>query len=543
MTAEKEKAPVDDRVFIQQKTMQVLDELSRFDGFNDLQQKGLKTMTHKQFISILQHFLKPIAGNVQLDGTNYVDYIYHFIQTMEYPYTINKSSLKTPSAPHCQNSIIILLAWLSEFGGNNAEAPLIEYSATQDFETSEMAKDFVLKAEEAFAVWNNQQEAEAEEIMKLISDVFIQNNTGNCGSIDVDISKLKKSVIELRKEVKPITQQKSCNDKQEESKMLNERVQELTKITEELSHSISNLKNVLDSKQAEESKAEKELKALRKKITSQEMTNEERNKILIEICQAKQVLVDKKQAAMELTETNSENEIQLSKLIQKKFSLINKLNNSLYMVTSELEIAKVKTDFNPAAYEIKTTKISDASALDDEVEKLKAGLKILQDKFDSAMRGLDQDIHQLKMKLPGLLANKKSLRDEMTKIETKIVEVSAEEEKLTQNLAQRNQEQENVFEHYDGEIKQTVNDINKLKYNISKFEELNAQMLINKATFKTKSIEQISKFCEKRKKEVLENRERLNEMKRVIEDYNRKQKPFPDDVRKTIDEVMKNVEN
>lgn len=48
MTAEKEKAPVEDRAFVAEKTQQVLEALANQNDFRELVQKGLKSMTHKQ---------------------------------------------------------------------------------------------------------------------------------------------------------------------------------------------------------------------------------------------------------------------------------------------------------------------------------------------------------------------------------------------------------------------------------------------------------------------------------------------------------------
>jgi SMC interacting uncharacterized protein involved in chromosome segregation len=234
-TAEKEKAPVDDKAFIHQKTQQVLDELARIGGFTELVVKGLKSMTHKQFIMILQHLIKPIVPNIQLDGSNYIDYISNFLLTMDYPYSgLSKSSLRTPSAPHCQNSIIILLAWLTEFSVQEHET---EHCITEDFASSEISKMFMQKTADAFILWNNQEEA--EDIMEQIRKGYIERNIGAGEDLDTELNRLKVTISELKKEAKPVSLQKSYNEKREEMKKLKLQSEELSKINSDVAHCIA----------------------------------------------------------------------------------------------------------------------------------------------------------------------------------------------------------------------------------------------------------------------------------------------------------------
>lgn len=550
MTAEKEKAPTDDKIFVQGKTMQVLDELSRIGGFDELVQKGLKSMTHKQFISILQHFFKPIVGNTLLDTTNYVEYVYNFVQNMEYPYTINKSSLKTPSAPHCQNSIIILLAWLSEFTLKDTEQePLIDYS-TDDFESPAISESFMNRVAIAFDLWNNQQEAESDEVMTDIQQMYIQKTTDNCGDIDADIKRLRGEVDQLQKDYKPLNPSNDPQyEKRTELKQLNEKIESLTKSTEELSNKISFMRDNLELKELDFAKAEQELVALKRKLSSQKMSLEDRSKILTEISQARSICDANKRKAMELSETNSDHEIQLSKLIQKKFELIGSLNNSLYIISSELEIAKVKIDFDPKAYEIKSTKAVDSAALDAEVEKIKRGLEFLKSKYDEAIASFDQKIQEMQKKLPAAKARKQNLLVDLTTTKKKIEELTAEEQKLLSELAVCKQTMNELLAKLDSDIKEAQTEIDHFERNIAFLEEKNPQLEASIKNFQKKSLESIKSLHNARLQEVEEHRKQVAEMKRIAEQYKKRQKPFPENVMKTISEVMakradkENIEN
>ena len=542
-TAEKEKAPVDDRAFIQQKTQQVLDELAKVGGFAELVQKGLKSMTHKQFIMILQHLLRPIVPNIHLDGTNYIDYISNFLVTMDYPYAgLSKSSLKTPSAPHCQNSIIILLAWLTEFSLTENEAEsLVEHCITEDFRSSDISKMFMQKTADAFILWNNQEGA--EEILQQIRQSYIERNIGAGEDLEAELSRLKSAIDELKKETKPVCLQKTYNEKREEMQRLKQRTDELTKIISDVSHRIKSSTKNLESKQIVEVATVQELKNLQRKLAEQKMSLEEKNKLLIEITQAKSVLASKRCAAMDLNEASMENEIHLSNLIQKKFKLIDKLNNSLYKLASELEIAGMREKFDPAVFEIKTKRIGEVSSLESELEHLEKGLTDLSAKYNHEMSSINQNRMEIDGQKHRLTTEFEMRSAELTNLKVSLDQVTSEETKMENDLRQYVHEMEEICQRNSSEIKQISDEIQELQLNIKRFHEINAQLAENKATFKAKSIEQCKKLYEKRKEEVEHQRQKLAEMNQIIDHFKKRQKPFPKNVQRIIDGVVKKRQN
>jgi hypothetical protein len=73
-------------------------------------------MSTKQFVVVIIHFIKLIAGNrCHIAAENYVDSVSAALADLEYPYTVNKSWLKTPNAPHSYNQLVVLFSWLLGF--------------------------------------------------------------------------------------------------------------------------------------------------------------------------------------------------------------------------------------------------------------------------------------------------------------------------------------------------------------------------------------------------------------------------------------------
>lgn len=536
MTAEKEKAPVDDKLLIQAKTQQVLDELAKADGFKELIQKGLKSMTHKQFISILQLFLKPIVGSVQFDSTTYVDYISNFLISVDYPYPMNKASLKTPSAPHCQNSIILLLAWISEF--STVPESENEYCTTDDFSTPDISKVFMQKTSEAFILWNNQQESESDEAIEQIRQTYIEKNIGAGVDLDTDIFRLKEQIDQLKKEAKPDSQQNYYSERREELKKLRKKTEELEKTYRAMCDEVLKAQKKLELKQLAETDAFHELEVLRHKISKQKMSIQEKNNMLIEVSQLSSLLASKKSAAMELCEASSANDIQLSNLIQKKFHLIEKLNNFIYKLSSELEIAGLGGNFNPTIYKIETKKTGGTQKLEKELEQLIQGLNILKEKYQSAIGSVNQNLMKLEAEKHQLITENEMLEVDTEKIKQSLHKVTVKEASLEGELPRVSHICEQSYQETVAAFKQTTANIETLEKVINELKDANKQIADNTKAFKAQSVQKIRSLCEKRKLEVQEQRQKVAEMKKVVEEFNKTQKPFPENVQRIIDQVI-----
>lgn len=539
MTAEKEKAPIDDKAFIQLKSQQILEELARADGFTELIQKGLKSMTHKQFITILQHFLKPIVGNLVLDGSNYVDYMHNFLISMDYPYTINKSSLKTPSAPHCQNGIIILLGWLSEFQVKDTEEePLFHYSSTDDFDTPNLSKMFMQKTAGAFFLWNNNNQQETDEVVNQIRQSYVEEKIGNGGNIDVEIDRLRKSIDDLKNEAKPICLQNLYAEKRQELKGL---VQQYEEIKEDIKNEKENAKygwTELEKKRAALENANQDLCAYRSKVTLQRMTLEQKRALLLKISEGKSVLGSKKQSALELVENNSQNEIQLSLAIQRKFHLIEALNNNIYKLASDLEIAGWKEDFDPSVYKIESgNQIGDK--LSTEINRMNQGLMSLKEKYHHAIYSVQENLNKLEIEKHQLTTENANAERELENLRITMEKIIAEEDLM------QTKSKEFVFYNTESwkqtgdEIQLVDDDIKILTDNIAKFRELIPRLADDLKSFQESSLVKVKEYYNKRKQQVQEQRKELDDMNQFLSAFRKINKPFPEDVQATINEVMK----
>lgn len=84
-----------------QKVMEMIQLNRPFFNRLNIGNGGLKTMTLNQFVEIMSFFMVKIAGKNLLSKScpnNHENVIMTFIQTLKYPYVVNKSCFKTPSA-------------------------------------------------------------------------------------------------------------------------------------------------------------------------------------------------------------------------------------------------------------------------------------------------------------------------------------------------------------------------------------------------------------------------------------------------------------
>lgn len=525
MTAEKEKPPMEDKVWFHARHQRILDELVNVDGIsNDFVQKGnLKSMTSKQFIIILSHLLKPVMRSILLDGTNYVDIVFSVLQQLDYPYTINKSSLKTPNAPHCINNIIVLLGWLSDFKLNETEMEAcVEYKTSEELSSPEFSKMFMEKGAQGFALWNNNQGEEFEEINEHLRQTYIHENIGSGLDLDSGIQKLKYEISTLEKEKAPISLLMEHTDLNEESKRLKARIDKSKNCCKDISGKIDAVRQELESKISTERNVMKELKDLKTKLTRQQITVDQKNTLLMELSQLKSILGNKKQIVIDFNDTTSDNEILLSRLIQKKFTSIDRLNNLVHKLSSDLNCAGMNSNdgkFRPEDYEIQATGDGDALALDEQLDRLGDVLKELADNFTKHNNALRVEITKLESTRNHLKAELEIKNAEIESNRTKLEHITAEEEvnenalkKYVRNMEVENRENEEKLINIKLEIVKKTSVITQMTDEASQIKAKNE-------AFGLKSVTKCRELLEAKKQHHNEHTRVIRECERIFEEW------------------------
>lgn len=532
MTAEKEKAPTEDRDYIYSKSQQVLEELSKQDRFNELVQKGLKSMTLKNFISILEYFLEPICGSVPKDfQTNYIDFLYNLLIQLEYPYNINKSSLKTPNAPHCLNNIIILLGWLAEFSKVDEEA--ITYKVTDELPDVESMRVFMEQTSEAYKLFNDEKDYSGIE--RKIRDTFLEMRGITGSDVESEKERLKFEISQLQKESKPLSLLKELNEKKKQSTELDQKIEIHNKNIGDHNRTITNLKSNLALKQQAQDNVQKELKLLNNQLKTQLMTLEKRQQILIEITHLKSALMSKRNAVMELTEASSENEIALSNFISKKYQLIDRLNNLIYKLSSDLDIAGTTEEFDPEIYVIKSS--NDDANMDRMIHQMYKGLNGLKNKYLQMQSEMMEDIMKTNSENHNYKTQYEILEVKLQQIQKSFEQAENEESIVEQELSALIHNIQSNYHERKEKIKQNEKEMIERTKSLEKLENEIKELHEKREDFGKKAVSECEKLLKDRQNEVEARRQFLSENTAVINHYHRNKEQFPQELENMLEGV------
>lgn len=548
-TAEKEKPPTEDRQAVYEKTQIVMDELSRINvpEFQEILTKGFKSMTTKQFFMILCQFMKPICGNIQLDGSNYIDYVFNFMQIVDYPYAnLSKSTLKTPSAPHCQNAIIFFLAWLAEFSVPRQNLnEIMEFSEDETFISSDFAKTFMHRTEITFDLWNKNNEEAADKLMDETKKMFIDFKTGGpTTSVEDDVKRLEAAIDNLKKEVRPESLDREFNAKKEESKTLRSNLEKFIACKNDRKNKCQQDKEILEKHKSIVNSLNKEIHAIKSQISNQKMTSDVKAEYLRSLTQLRCRLSNEKEQTQNLLEEASEKDIQFSNLIQKKFKMVEELNNFVYKLASDLEsISLTDGRFDLSKIEIKKTKIGESSLLNKELDNLMDGLNDIKFQFE-------QDEVKLVKQKNSLLEQKRNLTSELEIVSVENskqkeilddIEIDiAKIEKETVEYVQANMQKTN---QYILTLKQLNSDIAKSKVLIQQLSSANEQLREQRDKLKIYFLSECKRLHEKRLQDYENLKRKRQVFKSLISEFNKIRKPLPDNVQKMVDSIRQEYQD
>lgn len=523
-----EKAPVDDKRWVAAQIAIINEYIRDFPelGNDFFQRGGLKTMTTKQFVIIVSNLMKFTfgTGKQYTIGTNYVDDIVRNLHTINYPYNINKSWLKTPTAPHTLCHVVALLGWLLEF--SNSVATMAEFDDIEnDLPFEEMTNPsftsyFSKTTAAAFNVWNNQHESEFEDIKTSLVDelINIQTDMPNIESIENDMDRLQAEIdnllankIVIENEDVLIGLQTTVAKLNSEKKLLQESSKTLSRQkikSEEYLHYQNTMIHELES----------EIHQSERLIDAQEITVEEKNHLLSKISKNSMILSSLKNIITDLEETEISNRIQHNKMTKVQTDLIAKINKCLYQASTN----NIPIDVNDLKIDLQ-----DDNDLDYKISKIitianKLKLKILADKSSDSIK-----MQEMQQQITRLTHKNEEANKNLQQWHEKGKEIDAELEKLLEQVymdisaAKMNKERyadevENsrkLHKVNEDEIKEKFNVINEIdkanKKLLIEFKEYSESLLINEET----ELHEMAQMLNQCQTEVKEAQFKLNKTK------------------------------
>ncbi|XP_053663612.1 uncharacterized protein LOC128712763 [Anopheles marshallii] len=349
-TVERERCPVDAR--------QIFDYLSQ-TNVPDLpkefiERANIKAMSMKQFLIIIAHLLRQIGGSRYKIGANFIDDIMKAITELQCPFTVNKSMLKTPSAPHSIQQVVTMLSWLIQLAApalSSEWAP--NYDHASEFPSPEYTQFFFQSAIESFHLWNLKREEEFGAQVEAMVDRLVADKTGGLSQEQVRVR-----TEEIRKQLEAIDSDRSQGKTREQSfdgvqrEVLEKQrlVKQLTEETKRLSKEYEHLEQEYYQRQDQYYDCENAIRKVKEQLAHQQMTTRERDDMRTLIAQGRNLIAAKRNAIASLDEESSDHQITLSRLIKQKINIASELNTKLYNFSNA-----VKPDIQFTPIEISLT--------------------------------------------------------------------------------------------------------------------------------------------------------------------------------------------
>lgn len=445
------------------KVMEILERDNNFFAQLNLH-NGLKSMTVRQFLQIMDYFIRVITGKdmasmfgpkvdvTKVDAVG--DRIIEFLYSIDCPYIVTKSTLKTPNAPHTFDQVVMLMLWLGNFCPSMDDAEsMFEIKCDANLPSVDSTKRFSEDVMKSFQLFNSEMEDQNESLIASMVDNFISAKTnGNVNSVNdlgVEIKRLHTDSEQLKNTPILIPNEQlfkalksdydTCINQQEP---LNTSI--ATKEDQLASFDVEwhNKKEALHSKW-------NEIRVLEKRIAKQKFTTKQMKDAELEIDRLN-TEKDRMKVDLQLMhgETNDmvTKEARLLRTLSTKASEFNAENRRIGRV---LQKTQVKADSNALSEVKPNVSLNELKGIARERENLKKKVHketnkalLKAEKAESKLNGLKSD-HQISLKL-ATETNKQYRKklDQFNVIVDKKAKQTAKNSTNISKLVQRNNESE-----------------------------------------------------------------------------------------------------
>uniref|UniRef100_A0A182Y2E7 Kinetochore protein NDC80 n=1 Tax=Anopheles stephensi TaxID=30069 RepID=A0A182Y2E7_ANOST len=437
-TVERERYPVDAR--------QIFDYLAQAN-VPDLPKEfidrgNIKAMSMKQFLIIIAHLLRQIGGSRYKIGANFIEDIMKAITELQCPFTVNKSMLKTPSAPHSIQQVVTMLCWLIQL----AAPPVLpsewtpHYQQAPDFPSPEYTQFFFQSAIESFHLWNLKREEEFGAQVEAMADRLVAEKTGG-----MSLEQVRSRTEQIRKQLETIDTDRSKGQTREQSfDGIQREVQEKQRVVKQLAETTKQLAKQYERQEREYYQRqdqyydyENAIQKVKEQLARQQMTTKERDELQTIIAHCRNLIAAKRNAIACLDDESSDYQITLSRLIKQKIHFTSELNTKLYnfsnAIKPDIQFTPIEISLTSGNYpELEQTLL----ALEQQLTDVFVQYHELYVRCSQQKLRLEQQVSDVQMTISPL--------------ETKIA-------KLTDRLQQLQQQRETIVREL-GEVAEKVND-------------------------------------------------------------------------------------
>lgn len=461
------RGPVEDKLFIHHEATKITNYAIRHNVTGFVKDTKLKNVTYKQFTGLVSFMLEKLVGNrYPLQG---IDEIMKALHILDYPYTINKSWMKTPTAGHAFNHVVLMLGWLL----NLVEPPLMPEGETElgdfesienlvhdtDFPTLLFQKVFMEKAKDGFQMWNLREDEQFEKLNEELADMYVAQSTNRAVK---SIKRLDDDIIALEKEQKQLVSKAKPSSNHQQYMQLEKEVKDMKRVLDgkhemvnQFMQSIETERKTYESEQRILKQREADINKLKSKIRAQVMSKQEMKQLIEENYLLRETLTAKQKSIENLLEENVKDPVEASHLVRQKVQKVNELNENMYMLAKNFEPSI--PNFDPAEYELD----ANSPNIQLEIANLKPNFKVMKKwltnacetykashinvqtqieqiscEFEENQKKLKQAAEKVALELQALNKTLSDLDNKFAEVDGKYIKEKEEQEKFKKQIAQ-----------------------------------------------------------------------------------------------------------
>lgn len=508
-----------------------LQEILQSDGvfYADLNLKNdcLKSMTINQFHMIVNHFARLICGkglDAFLVNGDLLQGILNFMSQLQYPYTINKSMLKSPNAPHTFDHVVVMLLWLGEssnvshFASDDAFINKCLVKQDDEFPNEEYTAMFSNAIQEGYVLWNGESD-EHSMFVDQLTDGLIGAKLGHKVSSIADLNTLTERLKVKSKELadNPIPLENVHYFEQLESKYVEYETKEddLMSQLKVNRDRLAAVKVNWGDKRTKMQETTQKMNELADQIRNQKYSIHEYKQLSQEMSSLRSA-VNTVRAEVKLAQDDESNQLvtqaRLVKKLSEAITAVNhhglqvcKIINDTQLKIGEKKLKKLHLPPNPSFHHVETVKQMLSHIFNTvNVEKYKAQRKLQEANAELSV-----------IKAKAVLLNKEyEIKSKMLK------DASAECEVLKKTNYMKNRKHYNHGQEWIKKSDDKKATIDRLKRDISTEQEKKKQLEEENAKLMMDGEEQAAKIIKEKQRMCYEFDEAEKTLDKLLEDFN-----------------------
>ncbi|XP_019931996.3 kinetochore protein NDC80 homolog [Aedes albopictus] len=526
-TVEKDKPPVENREWMMTQCERICDYLETIPDLPQefVERRNLRSMSTKQFLVIMNHLFRQIGGNRYKLGTNFIDDIMKTMAELEYPYTVNKSMLKTPNVPHSINHIIVMIGWLVQLAPPvNHEIPLLkrDVDLVEEFPGCEFQNFFFEKVQDGFSVWNLQKMDEYGAVVEELTDKLVEARTNGLNQRQVRerISQLEQECQDLNNRTIQQCREQSMDafvETIQDQQVLKKKLQEELKTIQKQA---SKIEKEYYLRQDDYYVREKGLEELKQQIKAQQVDITERDEIINTITTNKNLLTAKRLTVSNLEQSSYDHQIAVSRLIKQKYNVISSLNTNLHRMANNL---KPLIHFEAPMLDLKTENYAE---LHQDLLNLKVHLDRVLSEQTSIYSQLNEEQCALERQLSDVQIRYNTLEKSLQEAISRYEQLKKQREILIQQLNAISAENSQASARKDDERIQKEREIVQLREQCEQNEKAIAKLTVEKQKLMAQNLEECHQILTEKKRLQKEVTKKIEAMEAVIADIERELGPL-----------------